>query len=251
MYRILIIAFACSYANFTCSQDQDTIFVNQKKGSVNTHKEADFYVLTNENTEPKTRKYYYMDHTLRSSTAFIEVEGKKLNHGPCSSYYPDGTIDTEGTYSQRKKTGTWKYYYPDGQLSAEVVYEADELLEGTYFDKTGQPIPYEDAFQEVSFVGEKEMVLTFIYRNIVYPSEAREKGIQGKVIITVLVDKDGTPINWKVKESVHKSIDQASLNVIKLIDQYNPAKAFNRPTRGIIDIPVMFKLENGRRRRKG
>lgn len=80
-----------------------------------------------------------------------------------------------------------------------------------------------------------------IMKNVVYPESAKEEGIQGKVIVKLIVDEKGNVSSTEVVQSVNKELDKAAVTAIKKT-KFNPAMKGNKPVKCEIAIPVQFKL---------
>lgn len=75
-----------------------------------------------------------------------------------------------------------------------------------------------------------------------YPEEAASNGIQGRVYVQFIIEKDGTVTNVKVIKSDDPLLDKEALRVVKLSPVWNPAKKQGRPVRKLITFPIIFKL---------
>ncbi len=93
------------------------------------------------------------------------------------------------------------------------------------------------------FPGGLEGCLKFLAENIKYPEVALKGGIQGRVIIEGIVEKDGTFGNLKVVRSVNPELDAEALRVMKLMPKWNPGKLKGEAVRCKYTLPVMFKLK--------
>lgn len=82
-----------------------------------------------------------------------------------------------------------------------------------------------------------------IFRNLVYPDIARKAGIQGKVVIAVLIDKYGNIMEIKVEKSLPGGCDEAAIEAVKAV-KWKPAMQRDEPVEVAIRIPVRFKLAN-------
>lgn len=80
-----------------------------------------------------------------------------------------------------------------------------------------------------------------IMKNVVYPESAKEEGIQGKVIVKLIVDEKGNVSSTEVVQSVNKELDKAAVTAIKKT-KFNPAMKDKKPVKCEIAIPVQFKL---------
>ena len=80
--------------------------------------------------------------------------------------------------------------------------------------------------------------------DIIYPADAREQGIKGKVTITVIVERDGAMTNPKVTKSVYPSLDAEALRVTRLTKtKVIPAEIMGIPVRSEFSFPIGFYLQ--------
>ena len=75
-----------------------------------------------------------------------------------------------------------------------------------------------------------------------YPDDALRRRMQGKVMISFIVEKDGTLTGLKVIKSAGKIFDDEALRVARLMPQWKPGKADGKPCRSMIAIPIVFEL---------
>ena len=89
--------------------------------------------------------------------------------------------------------------------------------------------------------GQIEM-LKYIMENIKYPEQAMKEGIQGRVTVRFIVEKDGSISNVKPVLSVHPLLDKEAVRVVKSMPKWSPGKQNGKPVRVRFNVPVMFKL---------
>lgn len=75
-----------------------------------------------------------------------------------------------------------------------------------------------------------------------YPDDALRRRMQGKVMISFIVEKDGTLTGLKVIKSAGKIFDDEALRVARLMPQWKPGKADGKPCRSMIAIPIVFEM---------
>lgn len=75
-----------------------------------------------------------------------------------------------------------------------------------------------------------------------YPASAREGGIHGKVVLSFIVEKDGTATDLKVARPVHLLLDNAAINAFKNVGTWKPAMINGKPVRCQVLLPVKFNL---------
>ncbi len=88
---------------------------------------------------------------------------------------------------------------------------------------------------------EKEL-LTNINKKIKYPEMALATGIEGKVYVEFVVDKEGEITNVKIKRGVHEDLDAEALRAVKSLPKMVPGKQLDKPVNVRYTIPVHFKI---------
>ncbi len=83
--------------------------------------------------------------------------------------------------------------------------------------------------------------LRALYLRIQYPRAAREQGIEGRVIVEFIVEKDGTPSHIRVLQSAHPLLDSAAVQAIRRTT-FIPGKQGGVPVRVRMRLPIRFRL---------
>ncbi|MBP3768342.1 MAG: TonB family protein, partial [Prevotella sp.] len=96
--------------------------------------------------------------------------------------------------------------------------------------------------QMPSFPGGKEAMMSYVSRSIKYPTVAEENGTQGLVIVSFVVEKDGSISGAKVIRSVDPSLDKEALRIIRSMPRWTPGKQDGKPVRVKYTVPVSFRL---------
>ena len=89
--------------------------------------------------------------------------------------------------------------------------------------------------------GQKEL-LSFLSRNIKYPTKAEENKIQGRVVIQFVVNKDGSVSDAKVVRSVDPELDKEALRVVNSMPQWKPGMQKGEAVSVKYTIPIAFRL---------
>ena len=84
---------------------------------------------------------------------------------------------------------------------------------------------------------------TLLAQSIKYPIDAVKKGIQGKVYVNFVVEKDGTVGLVKIARGVDPSLDAEALRVVKLLTNWKPGKQKGKDVRVSYTVPIQFALE--------
>ena len=94
-----------------------------------------------------------------------------------------------------------------------------------------------------SFPGGQAALFEFLSKNIRYPVVAEENGIQGRVIVTFVVERDGSITDVRVAKSVDPSLDKEAVRVTKSMPHWNPGMQNGGPVRVKFTLPVTFRLQ--------
>ena len=97
--------------------------------------------------------------------------------------------------------------------------------------------------QMPSFPGGDAALMKFLSEHIKYPVVAEENGIQGRVIATFVVERDGSITDVKVIESVDPSLDKEAIRVLKSMPKWIPGKQNGSAVRVKYTVPVTFRLQ--------
>jgi TonB family protein len=93
------------------------------------------------------------------------------------------------------------------------------------------------------FPGGPAECMKFLAQNIRYPKKARENGIQGRVVVQFVVDKDGSIDDIKIVNSVSWELNDEAKRVIKKMPKFKPGTIGGEPARMQSFLPVMFRLK--------
>lgn len=89
----------------------------------------------------------------------------------------------------------------------------------------------------------QEKLYAFLSQNIKYPQQAKELGIQGKVFVSFVVEKDGSVGQVQILRGIGGGCDEEAVRVIKKLPQFTPGKQRGRPVRVQYRLPIAFVLK--------
>ena len=92
------------------------------------------------------------------------------------------------------------------------------------------------------FPGGQIAMLKYIMENMKYPEQAMKEGIQGRVAVRFIVEKDGSISDVKPILSVHPLLNKEAVRVVESMPKWTPGKQNGKPVRVRYNLPVMFKL---------
>ncbi len=107
-------------------------------------------------------------------------------------------------------------------------------------------VPTDEVFTVVEempqFPGGDEGRTNFLMNNLKYPAKAIEKGIQGKVFVSFVVEKDGSIGNVKLLRGIDESCDAEAVRVVSSMPKWQPGKQNGEAVRVQFNMPISFKL---------
>ena len=67
-------------------------------------------------------------------------------------------------------------------------------------------------------------------------------GIQGKVVVSFIINRDGSISSPKIEQSVPPLLDREAMRVVKIMPRWKPGKENDKPCRTLFAIPIVFQL---------
>ena len=127
----------------------------------------------------------------------------------------------------------------DTQAAVEVKYTPVEVEE--------EEVEEQQIFQVVEempeFPGGMSECMKFLSKNIKYPTISQENGVQGRVIVQFVVNRDGSIVDPVVVRGVDPYLDKEALRVIQMMPKWKPGKQRGKAVRVKYTVPVMFRLQ--------
>lgn len=93
-----------------------------------------------------------------------------------------------------------------------------------------------------SYPGGATEAMKYISTHIIYPSSAKSNGIQGRVMVRFIVNKDGTISNAEVLRGINEELDAEAIRVITSMPKWIPGKINGENVNVQYTLPVLFKL---------
>ncbi|MBQ8701161.1 MAG: energy transducer TonB [Prevotella sp.] len=97
--------------------------------------------------------------------------------------------------------------------------------------------------QMPSYPGGMGALMQWLGQNMQYPVVAAENGIQGRVIVQFVVEKDGSITDVRVARGVDPYLDKEAARVVKMMPRWIPGKQNGSAVRVKYTVPVVFKLQ--------
>lgn len=222
---------------------QDTVFYNYNGYVAKSASEAYFSrILRRDPIEPEraqVREVNMAGVTLSETNYF--PYSKKTLHGLSRRFYNAGLIRWEAFYNQGKLNGELKAYWPDAKLKRDEVYRNDSLIESHCFTRMGRDTTYFPFKTIASFPGGMPALFQYLDKNLGYPEDAKKAKIQGTVVVSFLVDYDGSIKEVKIKKSLYPSLDNEAQRVVQAMPKWQASMVDDEPQRMRTSLPIIFK----------
>lgn len=97
--------------------------------------------------------------------------------------------------------------------------------------------------EQAEFPGGLDSMYAYIVKNLKYPELAKEKGIEGRVFVSFIIEKDGSISNVKILRGIGGGCEEAAVEMIKNMPKWKPGKQRGKPVRFQFTLPIKFELE--------
>ncbi|WP_025799159.1 energy transducer TonB [Hoylesella saccharolytica] len=133
------------------------------------------------------------------------------------------------------------------QSKKAVVNRDDWMLVGEIACPDPAPVDTNFVYNVVeempTFPGGQQKLLEYISENLQYPKELAEICVQGRVICSFIVERDGSLSNIKVERKVDPFLDREALRLVKSMPRWKPGKQQGVPVRVRYLLPIKFRLQ--------
>lgn len=163
------------------------------------------------------------------------LDGEILESGQISELDPDDIerIDVLkgeqaiAVYGEKGGDGVVRIYTKTRPYDVSPIFPGCEELEGEEQEKCSQ-----------------KAFLMSIYKNITYPAAAREKNIQGTILVKYTIGKTGKVQNAQIYKGIDEALDAEVLRVINEVPDWQAARKDGKPVAVDLVLPVNFRLES-------
>lgn len=109
-------------------------------------------------------------------------------------------------------------------------------------DADNNPLSFRVVERLPEFPGGMVEFMKWLTKNLRYPEQARQKKIQGKVVVSFIVNQDGTVANAQVVKPIHPYLDREAMRVMRMMPKWKPGNDHGKPCQTMVCIPIVFKL---------
>ena len=172
-----------------------------------------------------------MEADKTAEAALIKAEEAKAEEAKAAA-------EAELTKAEEAKVEEAKAVEQAKQNAEEKVKskaQADTTKKKKSWDCIPETMPY--------FPGGQELLLKYLAANIKYPASAVKAKKQGRVIVTFIVQKDGSITHAKIAKSIDPELDAEALRVVKGMPKWTPGTQNGKPVNVKYTVPVKFSLQ--------
>lgn len=185
--------------------------------------------------EPKIEKVEV--EKVKSSVKFVPPVIKKD-----SEVKPEEELKSQEELN-KTNTAIGAFDVKGNDEAAGEVLKAKEVIAQPEPPKEEETKVFDVVEQMPSFPGGPSALMQFLSSNIKYPVVAEENGVQGRVVCTFVVEKDGSITDVRVIKSVDPSLDKEAMRVVKSMPRWIPGKQNGSAVRVKYTVPVTFRLQ--------
>ncbi len=196
-------------------------------------------VVTTEDNEPFTVRGKVFDDAGKPVIgAVVLIDGSKKG----------SVTDVNGAFTIKAKMGDYLNISYVGletvRLGVSKMYakEHEYLIPMRKENESGKK-PFDVVEQMPQFPGGPAAMMEYLSKNVKYPEEAHKNGVQGRVIATFVVEKDGSITEARVVKSVDSQIDAEALRVVNSMPNWIPGRQNGEPVAVKYTVPITFKLQ--------
>lgn len=210
------------------------------------------YVVTTSNAKdfqaPQIKDFEVLAGPLRSTqqkTYMIEGQNKQdesiiytyiLQANKVGTFViPPATITANGSLITSNSVQIKVQFAPPTVASENVRDDKEENVADNNIYETVEQMP---EYPNGGTAG----LMNFISKNLKYPTYCQKEGIQGKVVVSFVVDKDGSTTDFRVVRSVDRYLDKEALRVLMGMPKWKPGKQKGVPVRVKYTVPINFRL---------
>ena len=223
-----------NYRNGLLANDQFYYYPNGKLKEVRNYPDS-----LNKNKAPYNQAYLI--------TTFNDTTGAALVTNGTGRYvdYNEGFTRaiTQGDVKNGQKDGEWNMVIGKDSIFIKENYSNGKLVTGTAKFVNGESYTYTQPEKLPEYNGGIQAFYKFLSKTLRYPELAYKNRIQGKVIVSFIVEKDGSLSNVRATDNtVAEILNTEAIRVLSLSPKWIPAIQYGRPVRVTYTVPVVFKL---------
>ncbi len=131
----------------------------------------------------------------------------------------------------------------DSEADDETIIDVDPVVVEAPKEKEKPDKIFTIVEEKPEFPGGYAALQMWLKDHVKYPTIAQENGVQGKVYVKFVVNKDGSIVNVEILRGVDLSLDKEAVRVVKSMPKWKPGKQRGKPVRVSYNVPINFVLQ--------
>lgn len=197
--------------------------------------------------------YAVKSYSIDQYSSILISSTLKTNGLSLASSFHDGLIfkRLNAMKQKAKKVSPWKLgMITMLTLTLFVVFACSEESQAQNTEPENSSAYSGETFTKVEeqpeYPGGMDALFSFIGENIKYPEQARKSGIEGKVYVQFIVEKDGAVTNVQSVKGIGAGCDAEAVKAVEALPNFKPGKQRGRAVRVKMVLPVMFALTDNK-----
>jgi TonB family protein len=190
-----------------------------------------------DNSQLKSVYHYSFDVAVDTCLSWYEngslsmqMDCDENGNGFRTDYYKNGSIKGEGKVRNGQPHQRWKYFRENGHPLMDVSFYESDVLNATCYNEDGNEFTGECNYSSMPmFPGGNMAWMQFIKDHLVYPDEAKQKGIAGMVRVFFDIDTEGKLSNFDIVYSPDAILSAEVIRLLQSSPAWIPAKKLNEP----------------------
>ena len=162
--------------------------------------------------------------------------------------YSAGDRTMSGRTSNNKKMNAIPQMITSESKKGKGIKQSEDMIAEEQSDfETEEEVASENHFFSLGnevpqYPGGYEALIEYLNSNLTYPKEARQKGLQGKVVLSFIIEESGKVSSATIIRGIGGGCDDEAIRVIELMPAWQPAYKEGSPVRVLFNMPITFKL---------
>lgn len=134
-------------------------------------------------------------------------------------------------------------FTPSEAGDAEQMKDSEnEPIAPAITDMNGNDLPLRVVEQLPEFPGGMSQMMTWLSHALRYPKNAQNNKITGTVMVSFVVEKDGSLKHFRMVKSANEILNQEALRVLRMMPKWTPGMNHGKPCRTVVAVPIVFAL---------
>lgn len=124
----------------------------------------------------------------------------------------------------------------------ELKDTENEPIAPAITDMEGKDVPLRVVEELPEFPGGMSQMMKWLSHALRYPANAQKNRVTGTVMVSFVIEKDGSPKHFKMVKSANEMLNQEALRVLRMMPKWKPGMNHGKPCRTVVAVPVVFAL---------